>query len=133
MPHHNEPDLDTLPKLLRKLALQYGNRKIAMRVKDMGIWKSFTWQDYYDRVRDLCLGLVKLGFQRDDKICIIGENKPEWFWAELAAQSAGGVAIGVFTDCQGPEVKYFLSIPILALLSPMTRSRWTRSLKLKVS
>ena len=107
MPHHNEPDLDTLPKLLRKLALQYGDRKIAMRVKDMGIWKSFTWQDYYDRVRDLCLGLVKLGFQRDDKICIIGENKPEWFWAELAAQSAGGVAIGVFTDCQGPEVKYF--------------------------
>ena len=87
MPHHNEPDLDTLPKLLRKLARQYGDRKIAMRVKDMGIWKSFTWQDYYDRVRDLCLGLVKLGFQRDDKICIIGENKPEWFWAELAAQS----------------------------------------------
>ena len=107
MPHHNEPDLDTLPKLLRKLALQYGDRKIAMRVKDMGIWKSFTWQDYYDKVRDLCLGLVKLGFQRDDKICIIGENNPEWFWAELAAQSAGGVAIGVFTDCQGPEVKYF--------------------------
>jgi long-chain acyl-CoA synthetase len=107
MPDLNEPVCDTLPKLLGKLAQQYGDQKIAMRVKDMGIWKSFTWQDYYDKVRDLCLGFVKLGFQRDDKICIIGENKPEWFWAELAAQSVGGVAIGVFTDCQGPEIKYF--------------------------
>ena len=104
-----------------------------MREKDMGIWKSFTWQDYHDRVRDLCLGLVKLGFQRDDKLCIIGENKPEWFWAELAAQSAGGIAIGVFTDCQGPEIKYFFENSDSSFVGPMTRSRWTKFLKLKVS
>ena len=103
----NEPALDTLPKLLRNNALRYGNNRTALREKDMGIWKSYSWQDYYERVRDLCLGLVQLGFKRENKICIIGENKPEWFWAELAAQSAGGVAIGVFTDCQAKEIKYF--------------------------
>jgi long-chain acyl-CoA synthetase len=102
-----KPDPDTLPKLLRKLAREYGDRKIALRVKDRGIWKSYTWKDYYERVGDLCLGLVQLGFKRDDKICIIGENKPEWFWAELAAQAAGGIAIGVFTDCGPQEIKYF--------------------------
>ena len=103
----NQPSLDTLPKLLRDNALRYGDKRTALREKDMGIWKSYSWQDYYEKVRDLCLGLVKLGFKRNDKICIIGENKPEWFWAELAAQSAGGVAIGVFTDCQAQEIKYF--------------------------
>ena len=103
----NDQALDTLPKLLRDNALRYGDRRTALREKDMGIWKSYSWQDYYEKVRDLCLGLVKLGFNREDKICIIGENKPEWFWAELAAQSAGGVAIGVFTDCQSQEIKYF--------------------------
>ena len=106
-PDHNEPAVDTLPKLLRQNARRYGNQRVALREKDRGIWKSYSWQDYYDSVKELCLGLIRLGFERDDKICIIGENKPQWFWAELAAQSAGGVAIGVFTDCQSAEIKYF--------------------------
>ena len=107
MAENIESNINTLPKFLRENARRFGDRRIALREKDMGIWKSYTWTDYYEKVRDLCLGLVHLGFKRDDKLCIIGENKPEWFWAELAAQSAGGVAIGVFTDCQGPEIKYF--------------------------
>jgi long-chain acyl-CoA synthetase len=104
---NHQSNIDTLPKFLRENARRFGDQRIALREKDMGIWKSYTWTDYYEKVRDLCLGLVHLGFNQDDKVCIIGENKPEWFWAELAVQSTGGVAIGVFTDCQGPEIKYF--------------------------
>jgi len=81
---------------------------MAMRVKARGIWQRITWKDYYRKVRDLCLGMVSLGLKRGDKVCIIGENKPEWFWAELAAQCAGAVAVGVFTDCIPREVKYFV-------------------------
>lgn len=108
-PDNSHPKLDTLPKVLRHQALRLGDRRVAMRVKDRGIWQSYTWKDYFDRVRDLCLGMTALGLQREDTVCIIGENKPEWYWAELAAQSAGAVAIGIFTDCQAPEVKYFCS------------------------
>lgn len=100
--------LDTLPKLLRQRALEIGDRQVAMRVKDRGIWQSYTWKDYFEHVRDLCLGLTALGLQRGDAVSIIGENKPEWYWAELAAQSAGAVAVGIFTDCQAPEVQYFV-------------------------
>jgi long-chain acyl-CoA synthetase len=80
-----------------------------MRVKDRGVWQSYTWKEYFDRVRDLCLGLKVLGLQREDTVAIIGENKPEWYWAELAAHSAGAIALGIFTDCQPPEVKYFVN------------------------
>jgi long-chain acyl-CoA synthetase len=107
-PEHGEPALDTLPKFLREKALRLGNREMAMRVKDRGIWQRITWKDYYEKVRDLCLGMVSLGLKRGDKVCIIGENKPEWFWAELATQAARGTAIGVFTDCIPQEVKYFV-------------------------
>jgi len=100
--------LDTLPKLLRAKARGAHGSKVAMRVKDRGIWQSYTWRDYFEKVGDLCLGMVRLGLQRGEKICIIGENKPEWFWAELAAQAAGAVAVGVFTDCVAREVKYFI-------------------------
>ncbi len=100
--------LDTLPKLLREKARRLGHREVAMRVKDRGVWKRYTWADYHERVRALTLGMVSLGLERGDKVLIIGENKPEWFWAELAAQCAGGVAVGVFTDCVPKEVQYYV-------------------------
>jgi len=103
-----ESKLDTLPKLLRERAERLGDREIAMRVKDRGIWQAYTWKDYYEKVRDLSLGMVSFGLAREDKVSIIGENKPEWYWAELAAQAAGGIAAGIFTDCIANEVKYFV-------------------------
>ena len=100
---------NTLPKLLKKNADKYGDRKIAMRVKNRGIWQSFTWKDYYENVKYFSLGLISLGMKRGDKISILGENKPEIFWAELAAQAAGGTAVDIYTDCTSPEVKFFVT------------------------
>ena len=100
--------LDTLPKMLRENFKRYGNTKIAMRGEGPGIWVSYTWEDYYYKVRYLSLGLISLGLKRGDKISILGENTPEWYFMELAAQSAGAAAVGIFTDCIPSEVKYYI-------------------------
>lgn len=100
---------DTLPKLLKKNAEKYGDRKIAMRVKDRGIWQHFTWTDYYEKVKYFSLGLLSLGMKRGDKVSILGENKPEIFWAELGVQAVGGTMVGIFTDCTPPEVKFYVT------------------------
>ena len=101
------PDGNTLPKLLRKHFMSHPHQEV-MREKDRGIWITYTWMDYYEKVNYFCLGLVSLGLKRGDKVSIIGENKPEWYWAELAVQSAGGTAVGIFVDCTPPEVKYYV-------------------------
>jgi len=101
-------NLDTIPKLLRHRALEYGHRQIAMRKKDYGIWNEYTWQDVYEHVKKIGNGLLALGFEKGDKITIIGDNDPEWFWAEWAAQSLGGAAVGVYIDCIPSEVKYYI-------------------------
>ncbi len=100
--------LETLPQALRENFHILGSKSIAMRVKDRGIWREYTWEDYFLKVKWLCLGLKSLGLEKGDKVSILGENKPEWFWAELAAQSAGGAAVGIFTDCLPSEVKYYV-------------------------
>jgi long-chain acyl-CoA synthetase len=100
---------DTLPKLLKKNAEKYGDHKIAMRVKDRGIWQHFTWKDYYEKVKYFSLGLVSLGMGKGDKVAILGENKPEIFWAELGVQSVSGTAVDIYTDCTPPEVKFFVT------------------------
>ena len=98
---------DTLPGLLIEQARERGAR-VALREKEFGIWRSLTWSEYLDRVRNFCLGLKSLGFGRDDKLAILGDNRPEWVIAELAAISAGGVVMGVYQDCVAAEVQFLV-------------------------
>ncbi|HWZ06939.1 MAG TPA: AMP-binding protein, partial [Bradyrhizobium sp.] len=74
---------DTYPKLLRLNAREFGS-EIALREKDLGLWKVFTWNDYQSRVHDFALGLVELGLGRGDVVGIIGDNRPDWVAAEIA-------------------------------------------------
>jgi len=102
------PVLDTGPKLLKHNYEKWGDTKVAMRVKEWGIWQAYTWKDYYEKVKYFSLGLISLGLERGDKVAVLGENKPEWFWAEAAALAARGTVTGIFTDCLPAEVKYYV-------------------------
>jgi long-chain acyl-CoA synthetase len=102
-------DIDTLPKSLIASYQKYGDGKTAMRQKDMGLWRSFTWEHSYQQVRKLSLGLIKLDLNRGDKVCIIGDNDPQYFWAQLAIQVRGGVAVGIFTDSSPAEIEYIVN------------------------
>ncbi|MEO6022791.1 MAG: AMP-binding protein [Burkholderiales bacterium] len=99
--------LDTFPKLLARNAREFGG-KTALREKQFGIWRSFSWQQYHDRVRDFSLGLVSLGFEPGDKVAIIGGNRPEWVCAELATQGAGGASVGIYQDSNLNEVAFVI-------------------------
>jgi len=88
---------DTLPKLLRHNADVRGDRT-AFREKDLGIWQRITWRDYYDHARAFGLGLRELGFHRGDLLAIIGDNRPELFYAAMGAQAVGGRSYGLYQD-----------------------------------
>jgi long-chain acyl-CoA synthetase len=98
----------TIPKLFVRQCGKYGKNKVAMREKEFGIWIPFTWQDYYDNVKSIALGMVSLGLKPGDKVAMIGDNRPEGLWAEMAALCAGGVAVWLFQDCMMDEVKYII-------------------------
>lgn len=101
--------LDTLPKQFLDKVHKYGDRKIALRQKDFGIWQEFTWQESYEQTRDLCLGLASLGLKRGDRVCIVGDNDRQHLWADLAIMSAGGTAVGIFTDAIPSEMEYVVN------------------------
>jgi long-chain acyl-CoA synthetase len=97
---------DTWPKVLKYNYEKYGDRHKAMRQKHFGIWQSYTWQDYYFSVKYLALGLLSLGFKAGDKLLIVGDNAPEWYFAELAAQSVHGISVGLYSDLTELEIKH---------------------------
>ncbi len=97
----------TFPRLLVRNARQWGDR-VALREKEFGIWQSFTWREYHDHVRDFSLGLTALGVGSGDRIAIIGDNRPEWVWSEIAAQGAGAASIGLYQDSNVTEVAFVI-------------------------
>jgi long-chain acyl-CoA synthetase len=107
-----EPGVDiadwTLPRLLKQNAEKYGDGKVALREKEYGIWQDFTWRQYYEHVKNMALGLAALGFSDDDALAIIGDNRPEWVFAELAAQSLKGRPLGIYQDSILTEVAYVI-------------------------
>ncbi|MBI2114213.1 MAG: AMP-binding protein [candidate division NC10 bacterium] len=100
------PEL-TIPKLFVRTAREYGQR-VAIREKEFGMWRPITWAAYLENVRLFALGLTALGLQRDDKVAMIGDNRPEGLFAEMAALCAGGVAVWLFQDALLEEVQYIV-------------------------
>jgi len=99
---------DTFPKLLKRNCERWGDKKVALRFKDFGIWWPYTWKDYYEKAKLFGLGLKSLGLERGDKVSVIGDNAPEAFFAELGAQAVGGIEVGLYTDAIGLELKYLV-------------------------
>jgi long-chain acyl-CoA synthetase len=99
---------DTYPKLLRLNAREFGG-EIALREKDLGLWRPFTWSDYQSRVQDFALGMVELGLARGDVIGIIGNNRPDWVSAEIATHAIGALSLGLYRDVLDEEAAYLLN------------------------
>jgi len=100
---------ETLPQFLLEKARLYGDTKTALREKEFGIWQSVSWAEYLEHVKYFAMGLVSMGFDPADTVAIIGDNRPEWVYAELAAQSAGGKSIGIYQDSVVKEVAYIVT------------------------
>jgi long-chain acyl-CoA synthetase len=106
MEHMHSAKGDTWPKILKYNYEKYGDSRRAMRNKHYGVWHPHTWKDYYLNVNHLALGLLALGFQPEDKVLIIGDNAPQWYYAALAAQANHGTCVGLFSDLLPQEIKY---------------------------
>lgn len=99
--------LDTFPKLLLDHARRRGH-KPAVREKDFGIWQEWTWREMADEIRALACGLAAMGFQKGDKLAIIGDNRPQLYWSMAAAQCLGGVPVPLYQDAVAEEMAYVL-------------------------
>lgn len=97
----------TLPVLFKHRVKELGEG-VALREKTKGLWRRISWNEYYAHVRNFCLGLNRFGLQRGDRVSILGENCPEWLYADLAIQAARAISVGVYPTNSYVQVKYIL-------------------------
>jgi long-chain acyl-CoA synthetase len=97
----------TLPARLLERARRHPDR-VALRHKDLGRWREYSWREYADRTIRAGLGLRALGVEAGEKVAIIGDNRPEWLFADLGAQGLALVTVGVYPTSPAAEVHYLL-------------------------
>jgi long-chain acyl-CoA synthetase len=98
---------DTLPKLLARNARTYP-RQPGIREKDRGIWKTYSWRDCQTHVQAFALGLAATGFNRGDKLSVLGDNRARLYWVQLACQALGGMAVPLYQDSIASELVFVL-------------------------
>src|SRR5437764_15395449 len=98
---------DTLPRSFLLSVAARGDRP-AMREKDLGIWKTISWNDWLARSREVAYALHALGFRPGDVASVLANTTPEWSFADLGILCAGGVSSGIYPTDSVKQVAYLV-------------------------
>ena len=97
----------TIPQLLHWRA-EKSPKRVAMREKDFGIWRGYTWERYHDIVAKVALGLDEIGFKKGMKLALIGDNIPEMLFTAVGSMAVGGIAAGIYQSSLPDEIAQIL-------------------------
>ena len=122
----------TLPKLLQRTAAE-DPRGPGIREKTRGVWQTYSWSAYHDNVRAFALGLMAIGFRRGDKLSVVGDNRPQLYFAQLAAQALGGISVPVYQDSIASELVYVLNHAETSVIVAEDQEQVDKALSLKDS
>jgi len=103
--------LEPLPAktLLDYFRFAAGSGKAELLVsKTDEAWTPLSATDFGERTQGLALGLALLGVDRDDRVAILSENRPEWPMADFATLSLGALSVPIYTSYLAPQVEYIL-------------------------
>jgi len=77
--------------------------------KENGKWIPYSTKDFIDYSENLAYGLLALGVQREDKIAILANNRPEWNFADMGIQMSGCILIPVYPTVSEKDLEFILN------------------------
>src|SRR3954449_13043095 len=97
----------TIADLLPRAAGMYGD-KVAQKHKVDGEWREVTFRQMWDAAREIALGLIDLGIRPGDRVCLLGNTRVEWTWADYAITSAGAVVVPIYPTNSPEECEWVI-------------------------
>ena len=95
----------TVASLPGSAAERFGSHTAARFKKD-GEWNEMTYAEMGDAVDEIALGLVELGIEVGDRVCVLAETRLEWTLSSLGISAAGAVAVPVYPTNSPSECKW---------------------------
>ncbi|MFZ1155723.1 MAG: long-chain fatty acid--CoA ligase, partial [Solirubrobacteraceae bacterium] len=81
----------------------------AVRYKQDGAWQDVSYKQLADIVEEVGLGLIDLGIQAGERVCILANTRPEWSYADLAITSVGAVVVPIYQTNSPEECQWVIS------------------------
>jgi long-chain acyl-CoA synthetase len=98
----------TIADLISSSALEHGDA-VAVRHKRDGAWHDVTYTQLAEIVKEIGLGLIDLGIEAGDCVCILANTRPEWSYVDMAATSAGAVVVPIYQTNSAEECLWVIS------------------------
>jgi long-chain acyl-CoA synthetase len=107
-PAASSPARRTIADLLPDAVASFGEH-VAIRHKQDGAWLDVTYAELGEIVREIALGLVDLGIQPGERVCILAGTRPEWTYADLAITAIGAVVVPIYQTNSSEECHWVIS------------------------
>jgi long-chain acyl-CoA synthetase len=98
----------TIADLVPRAAADHGENT-AIRYKRDGAWQDVSYTELADIVQEIGLGLIDLGVEAGDRLCILANTRPEWSYADMGATSAGAVVVPIYQTNSPEECLWVIS------------------------
>jgi long-chain acyl-CoA synthetase len=98
----------TIADLIPHAAAEHAEQ-VAVRHKRDGAWQDVTYAELADIVQEIGLGLIDLGIEPGERLCILANTRPEWSYADMAATSAGAVVVPIYQTNSPEECLWVIS------------------------
>ncbi|HXQ00746.1 MAG TPA: long-chain fatty acid--CoA ligase [Solirubrobacteraceae bacterium] len=99
---------DTIADLVSRSAAERPEH-IAIRYKRDGEWHDVSYAQFSSIVDELALGLIDLGVQAGERVCILANTRPEWSYADMAITSTGAVVVPIYQTNSPEECLWVIS------------------------
>jgi long-chain acyl-CoA synthetase len=98
----------TIADLIPCAAAAHGS-STAIRYKRDGAWQDVSYTELADTVQEIALGLIDVGIKAGERLCILGNTRPEWSYADMAATSVGAVVVPIYQTNSPEECLWVIS------------------------
>jgi long-chain acyl-CoA synthetase len=82
------------------------DKDVALAQKLEGEWKTYSSREVKKIVDNLGLAFLASGINKDDKVAIISNNRPEWNFVDLALQQIGAISVPMYPTISAEDYKY---------------------------
>ena len=97
--------MEAIGGMLKSRVEKYRDR-VMMKKKQEGQWKEISWNQFYEKVRNLGLAMISMGIQAGDRVAIFSTNSPEWQMIDMASLSIGAADVPLYPTITAPQAEY---------------------------
>jgi long-chain acyl-CoA synthetase len=98
---------ETLAEIFYNSVDQY-QKADHLKVKKGGAWTPISSDEFRTAVEETAAGFESLGLKSTDRLGILGENRPEWAYTDLATLCSRATVVTIYPSLPANQILYIL-------------------------